>query len=85
MGLLKHPQVTRLEDHVSDALKREIGVEKLFSVAPFSEEQAEQTGSGDYSYWRSTFRAFRSHWISRRVTWGCFSRPMLSRLLSRRS
>ena len=64
MGLLKHPQVTRLEDHVSDALKREIGVEKLFSVAPFSEEQAEQTGSGDYSYWRSTFRAFRSHWIS---------------------
>ena len=64
MSLIKHPQVERLEAHVSEALTKELGEKKLFSVAPFSEEHAEQTGSSDYSYWRSTFRAFRRHWVA---------------------
>ena len=64
MSLIKHPQVERLETHVSEALMRDLGAEKLFSIAPFSEEHAEQTGSSDYSYWRSTFRAFRRHWVA---------------------
>ena len=64
MSLIKHPQVERLEAHVSEALTKELGEKKLFSVAPFSEEHAEQTGSSDYSYWRSTFRAFRHHWVA---------------------
>ncbi len=60
----KHPQVRQLETHVSEALKRDLSEEELFSFAPFSAEEAEQIGSSDYSYWRSTFRAFRKHWIA---------------------
>ncbi|MBQ8159345.1 MAG: ABC transporter permease [Clostridia bacterium] len=61
---MRHPKIEQLEDHVSEALKQDLGIEKLFSVAPFDEEEVERTGDSDYSYWRSTFRAFRHNWIA---------------------
>ena len=61
MALLKHPKVEQLEQHVSDELKRELAQEELFSVAPFDEEEAERGSVTSYSYWRSTFRAFRKN------------------------
>ena len=64
MSLIKNPRIKKLEDSVSEALKQELGEEALFSIAPFNAEAAEQTGSGNYSYWRSTFRAFRRHWVA---------------------
>ena len=60
----RHPQVQKLEEHVSEALRRDLTEQEKFSFAPFRPEQAEQRGNSDYSYWRSTFRAFRKHWIA---------------------
>jgi oligopeptide transport system permease protein len=37
---------------------------ELFTAAPFSETQAEETGFSNYSYWRSTWRTFvKSHLV----------------------
>ncbi|MBR6028623.1 MAG: ABC transporter permease [Clostridia bacterium] len=64
MGLIKHPQVERLEQHVTEALKEDLSQEQLFAFAPFDEEEAERAGVVNYSYWRSTIRAFRRNWIA---------------------
>ena len=59
MPLLKHPKVDALEQHVSEALKADLSDEELFSFATFDAEEVERTGLSNYSYWRSTLRAFR--------------------------
>ncbi len=58
-----HPAVRQLEDGVTDAL-RGYTDEELFARVPFNEEEAERTGSASYSYWRSTFRAFRHNVVA---------------------
>ena len=59
MALLKHPKIDAAEQRCSQALKQELSQEELFAFAAFDEEEVERTGSANYSYWRSTLRAFR--------------------------
>lgn len=64
MAILKHPKVDALETSLSDQLKRDLSDQELFSFAPFDEEEAEQTGSSNYSYWRSTLHAFSKNKVA---------------------
>ncbi len=56
-----------LGDKLNEKLKRDLDLQKrreamseaeLFSFAEFDAEEAERSGASDYSYWRSTLRAF---------------------------
>ena len=56
-----------LGDRLNEELKRDLDLQKrreamseeeLFSFAQFDPSEAERAGSSDYSYWRSTLRAF---------------------------
>ncbi len=58
-----HPGVKRLEAAAGDALKGYTD-EELFANVPFNEEEAERAGNASYSYWRSTFRAFRHNIVA---------------------
>ncbi len=60
MSLLKHPKLETLEQHCTEALKED----QLFTFAPFSQREAEETGVSNYSYWRSTFSAFRRNKVA---------------------
>ncbi len=64
MALLKHPRVDAAEQRATEALKRELSEQELFSVAPFDEAETERTGAESYSYWRSTLRAFRHNRVA---------------------
>ena len=64
MSVIKHPKLDKLEAAAAEALKASLSEQQLFSVAPFDEEEVERTGSSDYSYWRSTLRAFRHNWVA---------------------
>lgn len=55
---MKHAMVERLEATVSQELKRELNAPDAFEFAPFNPEEVERTGLSNYSYWRSTLRAF---------------------------
>ena len=51
----------RLEDSVNAAVEKTLSREEedaLFTPAPFDPTAGEKTGYSNYSYWRSTFRAF---------------------------
>ncbi|MBQ9326196.1 MAG: ABC transporter permease [Clostridia bacterium] len=54
-----HAKIAEAEAHASQALTQDLEESVLFSVAPFDERAAESTGESNYSYWRSTLRAFR--------------------------
>ena len=58
MALLKHPKLEQLEQHCSEALREDLSQAELFSFAEFDEAEVERTGASNYSYWRSTLRAF---------------------------
>ena len=64
MSILKHPKVDALETSLSEQLKRDLSDQELFSFAPFDEEEAEQTGASNYSYWRSTLHAFSKNKVA---------------------
>ena len=64
MANLKNAKMRELEDHFTDAMKQELSEKELFSVAPFDASETERTGAVNYSYWRSTLRAFRKNWIA---------------------
>lgn len=59
----RHLGIKRMESAAADALKGHTD-EELFSKVPFNEEEAERTGNASYSYWRSTFRAFRHNVVA---------------------
>ena len=59
MPLIKHPKIDTLEQHVSDALREDMTDAQLFAFAEFDESEGERIGVSNYSYWRSTLRAFR--------------------------
>lgn len=59
MPFLKHPKVETLEQHVTEALREQLSDEHLFAFSAFDENEVERTGLSNYSYWRSTLRAFR--------------------------
>ncbi len=67
MKAFRHQVSDALGDKLNDRLKKDLDAdraaaamseEELFSFARFSQAEAERTGSLDYSYWRSTLRAF---------------------------
>ena len=64
MAILKHPKVDALETSLNEQLKRNLSDQELFSFAPFDEEEAEQTGASNYSYWRSTLHAFSKNKVA---------------------
>ena len=64
MAILKHPKVDALETSLNEQLKRDLSDQELFSFAPFDEDEAEQTGASNYSYWRSTLHAFSKNKVA---------------------
>ena len=60
---LRDKKTETLDGKLSERLKKDLSSptlsdEELFSFAPFNADAAEQGGYSDYSYWRSTLRAF---------------------------
>ena len=64
MAFLKHPKVDRLEENISRQLSGSLNESDKFTFAHFNEEELERTGVSQYSYWRSTFQAFRKNKIA---------------------
>ena len=64
MAILKHPKLEQLEQHCTEALKEDLSNAKLFSFAQFDEAEVERTGVSNYSYWRSTLRAFSKNKVA---------------------
>lgn len=64
MPVIKHPKLEQLETTCSDRLKAALSQPDAFTFAPFDETETERTGVSNYSYWRSTFRAFRSRKVA---------------------
>lgn len=58
MGLIKNPNLEKLEQGVSQALKGELSDNDKFAFATFDASEVERTGSSNYSYWASTIHAF---------------------------
>ena len=65
MGMrFKNPRVGQLENSVSEAIRTKLSDEEAFKLVPFDENAVERTGYSNYSYWRSTFRAFRKNTLA---------------------
>ena len=59
MGMrFKNPKINDLEAGVAEAVREKLSDEEAFKVVPFDSANVERTGYSNYSYWRSTFRAF---------------------------
>ncbi len=54
-------KVDRVEENISEEIKRLGGETEAFSRAPYDAVSAESGGYTDYSYWRSTLKAFRTN------------------------
>lgn len=59
---LRHQMTDALGDKLTEQLKEDVNPkmtdEEAFSFAEFNAEAAERGGYSDYSYWKSTLRAF---------------------------
>lgn len=64
MALLKHPKLEQLEQSCAEQLKSDLREEQLFEFAEFDEAEVERTGISNYSYWRSTIRAFSKNRVA---------------------
>ena len=64
MALLKHPKIEQLEQGCLNVMREDLTDAQLFSFSQFDEEEVERTGVSNYSYWRSTFRAFRKNRVA---------------------
>ena len=60
MARLMHAKVDKLEQHCIEAMRED----QKFDFAPFDQREAEAGGVSNYSYWRSTFRAFRRNKVA---------------------
>ena len=59
MKLFFEGKKRRVEDNINESLRYQgLREDELFERAPFDPEAGEKTGYSNYSYWRSTFRAF---------------------------
>lgn len=56
--LHNHPKVLKLEENLTQQLKTQLSEEEAFKIVEFDEKEVERSGYSNYSYWRSTFRAF---------------------------
>lgn len=64
MPAIKSPTIEKMEQNVYRKTGEEMTQEELFSFAEFDESQVEKTGYSNYSYWRSTFRAFSKNRVA---------------------
>ena len=58
---IRHQMTDALSDKLTEKLQQDVhpmSDEEAFSFAEFDAENAERGGYSDYSYWKSTFRAF---------------------------
>ena len=57
---IRHQMTDALSDKLTEQLKQDVQMtdEEAFSFAEFNPEAAERGGYSDYSYWKSTLRAF---------------------------
>ena len=58
MGIKNLPMTKKLEASLCDEIKHDLTGAKAFTIVPFNASEVERTGYSNYSYWRSTFRAF---------------------------
>lgn len=56
---IKDKKTEKLAGSLAQHAKKEFSEEELFQFAPYDPAAGERGGYSDYSYWRSTFRAFR--------------------------
>ncbi|MBQ8537871.1 MAG: ABC transporter permease, partial [Clostridia bacterium] len=64
MSLLKHPKLEQLEESCSAQIQAALSHPDAFEFAPYDEAETERTGVSNYSYWRSTFQAFRKRKVA---------------------
>lgn len=64
MSLLKHPKIEQLEESCSATIKEALAHPDAFEFASYDEAETERTGVSNYSYWRSTFQAFRKRKVA---------------------
>lgn len=65
MSILKNLPVTeKLESSLHEESKRVLSDAEAFRVVPFDAAEVERTGYSNYSYWSSTFRAFRKNRVA---------------------
>ena len=67
MGLFKNPHVEKAEQNIYANMEgkfQQKSEEELFSFTPFDEKEAEETGSSNYSYWRSTLQTFSKNKVA---------------------
>lgn len=64
----KSKTVSKLENKVQEQLEN-MSDEELLSFAEFDEENSEKTAYSNYSYWRSTFQAFRKNKVAVVLVW----------------
>ena len=70
MSVFKNPHVEKTEAHMAEATRNALSGRdtlsdaELFSFAEFDEKGVERTASGNYSYWRSTLRAFSKNRVA---------------------
>ena len=57
MGLLRKIKTAPLEDRMNEELRKKRESDP-FGFAEYDAANAERAGYSDYSYWKSTFRAF---------------------------
>ncbi len=64
MGLKNLPMTKKLESSLCDEIKHDLTGAKAFTIVPFNASEVERTGYSNYSYWRSTFRAFSKNLVA---------------------
>ena len=61
---IKDGKTQALADSLAQESKRQYSEEELFQFAPYDSGAGERGGYSDYSYWRSTLRAFRKNRVA---------------------
>ncbi|MCR5032878.1 MAG: ABC transporter permease [Lachnospiraceae bacterium] len=64
----KSKTVSKLEKQVEEHIEN-MSDEQLFSFAEYDRDRSEKTAYSNYSYWKSTFRAFRKNKVAVALVW----------------
>ncbi len=66
---LKDRKTEELANNINARTKRQLSDDELFQFAPYDPNAGERAGYSGYSYWRSTFRAFRKNKVAMLFLW----------------
>lgn len=61
---IKDSKTQSLANSLEQQTRRQFSQEELFQFAPYDPDAGERGGYSDYSYWRSTLRAFRKNRVA---------------------